>query len=149
MALEIVKEDLFSVPADTVVVTINLKGAMGAGVAKTARDTVPGLYTHYKKVYPNVEPGQFIYYQHEEKQYLLVPTKIDWRDPSPRELVVHNINRLAIVVNRHPDKFKTIALPPLGCGNGGLDWENDIRYVYSAIFPFCEASFITCLGAPA
>lgn len=145
MALEIVQEDLFKVQADTVVVTINLRGAMGAGVARAARDTVPGLYSHYKKMYATLAPEQFIFYPHEGKNYLLVPTKIDWRDPSPRSLVIHNLNRLAVISSR-TRQLGTIALPPLGCGHGGLSWDGDIKYVYQALFPFVDSKFIACIG---
>lgn len=146
MSYSEVSEDLFDVKADTKVITINLVGAMGAGIAKTARDTIPGLYTHYKKLYQKLEPEQFITYRYDGVMYLLIPTKLDWRDNSPRSLVIHNINRLAVLANRHPTQFGTIALPPMGCGNGGLSWEDDIRYVYRAIFPYHERTFIACLG---
>lgn len=144
MSLEIVNEDLFKVRADTVVITINLVGAMGAGIAKVARDTIPGLNAHYLKMYRKIDPTQFIVYTANEIRYLLVPTKIDWRDPSPRGLVIHNLNRLAVLAARN--RLGTVALPPMGCGNGGLDWENDISYVYRSIFPFSEGTFITALG---
>lgn len=140
-----VDEDLFSVKADTKVITINLVGAMGAGIAKTARDTIPGLYKHYKKMYETLHPTQFISYCHDGVRYLLIPTKLDWRQQSPRDLVIHNINRLAVMAHRHP-QFGTIALPPMGCGNGGLSWEEDIKYVYRAIFPYHERTIIACLG---
>ena len=87
MSLIIVEEDLFNITADTKVITINLCGAMGAGVAKTARDTIPGLYKHYKKMYPTITPDQFIQYTYGGVKYLLVPTKIDWKAPSPRYLL--------------------------------------------------------------
>lgn len=144
MSLEIVNEDLFKVRADTVVITINLVGAMGAGIAKVARDTIPGLNAHYLKMYRKIDPTQFIVYTVNEIRYLLVPTKIDWRDPSPRGLVIHNLNRLAVLAARN--RLGTVALPPMGCGNGGLDWENDISYVYRSILPFSEGTFITALG---
>ena len=60
MSLDIIEADLFDIQADTKVITINLCGAMGAGVAKTARDTIPGLYKHYNKMYPIITPDQFI-----------------------------------------------------------------------------------------
>lgn len=145
--MEIMQQDLFKVQANTKVVTINLKGAMGAGVAKTARDTIPGLYKHYLKMYPQIKPDQFILYRHEEINYLLVPTKLDWRNPSPRDLVIHNLNRLVIMSNRTRE-FGTIALPPLGCGNGGLSWEEDIKYAYMALMTFVPSQFIVCLGEP-
>jgi len=142
-----VNEDLFKVKADTKIVTTNMMGAMGAGVAKTARDTIPGLYAHYKKMLPTIDPTQFILYTHEDVKYLLVPTKIDWRDKSPRSLVIHNINKLATLMNRHRT-FGVVALPPMGCGNGGLDFENDIRYVYLSLFHFHPTTFIAALGEP-
>lgn len=145
MPLEIVQDDLFAVKADTKVITINLVGAMGAGIAKTARDTIPGLYKHYKKMYGTIAPEQFITYKYEDVLYLLVPTKINWRDSSPRGLVIHNINRLAVLANRHP-QMGTIALPPMGCGNGGLSWDEDISLVYKAIFPYHDRPFIAALG---
>lgn len=147
MALTILQEDLFKVQATTKVISVNLRGVMGAGVAKTARDTIPGLYTHYKKMYPKIRPDQFILYRHEGTNYLLIPTKIDWKKPSPRDLVIHNLNRLVIMSNRTRE-LGTIALPPLGCGNGGLDWEDDIRYVYMALMSFVQTEFIACLGEP-
>lgn len=144
MSLEIVEQDLFDVPADTRVITINLVGAMGAGVARTARNTIPGLHKHYRKMYKDIEPGNIITYKHEDTRYLLVPTKIDWRDPSPRSLVIHHINKLAVLAGRH--RLGRIVLPPLGCGHGGLSWEEDISYVYKAIYPFSEGNFIVALG---
>lgn len=144
MPLTIVEQDLFDVPADTRVISINLVGAMGAGVARTARNTVPGLMKHYRKMYPTIEPGQVITYKHQDIRYLLVPTKLDWRDASPRSLVIHHINRLAVLAARH--RLGRIVLPPLGCGHGGLSWEDDISYVYRAIYPFCEADFTVALG---
>jgi O-acetyl-ADP-ribose deacetylase (regulator of RNase III) len=145
MSLEYFHGDILAVEADTKVITINLVGAMGAGVARQARNNVPGLYTHYKKMYPTIEPGQFISYKYDGVLYLLIPTKLDWKKPSPRSLVIHNINRLAVLANQYPH-MGTIALPPMGCGNGGLDWEKDISLVYKAIFPYHEKRFITVLN---
>jgi len=139
-------QDLFSIKADTKIIATNMRGAMGAGIAKTARDTIPGLYAHYKKLLPTTQPTQFILYRHEGVQYVLLPTKLDWRDPSPRDLVIHNLHRLINLTQRHPDKFGTVALPPLGCGNGGLDFKNDIRYVYLSLLPFIPTPFIACVG---
>lgn len=144
MSLTIVEQDLFDVPADTRVITINLVGAMGAGVARTARNTVPGLHKHYRKMYPTIEPGNIITYKHNDIRYLLVPTKIDWRDASPRSLVIHHINRIAVLASRH--RLGRIVLPPMGCGHGGLSWEDDIKYVYQAIYPFIEADITVALG---
>lgn len=144
MSLTIVEQDLFKVQADTVIITINLVGAMGSGVARTARNTVPGLMKHYRKMYKEIEPGHIIPYRHNETQYLLVPTKLDWRDPSPRSLVIHHLNKIANLAQRH--RLGRIAMPPLGCGHGGLSWNNDIIYVYKSIYPFIDADITVALG---
>ena len=145
MALTIVREDLFKVEADTKIITINTVGGFGAGIAKTARDTIPGIHKHYLKMYKKITPEQFILYRWDMINYLMVPTKIDWRDPSPRSLVVHNLNRLVCIAAR-TDQLGTIALPPMGCGNGGLSWDSDIQYLYRALLPFARSDFICCLG---
>lgn len=144
MPLEILTGDLFKVPAPTKVITINLVGAMGAGVAKTARDTIPGIYERYLATYNLINPDQTITHRHDGVLYLMIPTKLDWRDPSPRDLVVCNLNRLAVMLRRHPE-LGPVALPPMGCGNGGLDWENDIRYVYMSLFNYHPVNFITVI----
>lgn len=144
MPLTIVEKDLFEVQADTVIISINLVGAMGAGVARTARNTVPGLMKHYRKMYKTIEPGNIIPYRHKETQYLLVPTKLDWRDPSPRSLVIHHINKIANLAQRH--RLGKIVMPPLGCGHGGLSWNDDIIYVYKSIYPFIDADVTVALG---
>lgn len=143
MTLTVSNQSLFDIDADVYVITINLVGAMGAGVAKAARDGIPGLYTHYKKMYPRISPDQFITYRRAGKLYLMVPTKLDWRDPSPRDLVVNNINRLVVLTHRF--QWGKVALPPMGCGNGGLDWDNDIKYVYKALMDRSESPFIVSL----
>lgn len=143
MVMEMVEKGLFDVEADVYVITINLRGTMGAGVAKAARDGISGLYAHYKKMYRKINPNQFITYRHQGKLYLLVPTKIDWKDPSPRDLVVENFNRIAVLSYRH--QWGKVALPPMGCGHGGLDWENDIRFVYKAILDHVEQEFIVTI----
>lgn len=145
MALKILYADILGIEADTRVCTINLVGAMGAGVAKRFRDSVPGLYKHYRKMYPKITPHQFIVFKHGLELHLLVPTKIDWRDPSPRELVIANLEKLAAISRDNP-AFGTIALPPFGCGHGHLDWEGDIRAVYERLFTDHPRLFIVTLG---
>lgn len=139
--------NLFDKPCHVKVITINLVGAMGAGVARGARDTIPGLYKHYQKMYRSIRPDQFIVYNHQGTVYLLVPTKVDWRDDSPYDLVISNLQKLGALACAHPDHFRDIVMPPLGCGNGGLDWQRDVRpaayeafaeYPYDVLVPLAK-----------
>lgn len=145
MPMTEVYEDILDVPANTRVCTINLVGAMGAGVAKRFRDTVPGIHKHYLKMYKTITPNQFIAFKTHGELHLLVPTKIDWRDDSPRELVVDNLRKLAQLVRDHPE-MGVVALPPFGCGNGGLNYYSDIRQVYRQLFEDHPNEFVVTLG---
>lgn len=139
-------KDILDVQADTRVATINLKGAAGAGVAKRFRDNVPGWYTHYKKMYSKITPNQFIAFKINNELHLMVPTKIDWREDSPRELVIDNLNKLAQLVRDHPE-MGTVALPPFGCGNGNLNYYSDIKHEYHRLFDDHPNLFVVTLGS--
>src|ERR1035441_10284318 len=52
------------------------------------------------------------------------PSKKHWRQPSKLEWIVEGLKHLRRVIEEK--KIASIALPPLGCGNGGLDW-NEVR----------------------
>lgn len=145
MSMIEVQASVMDVQAKTRVCTINLVGAAGAGVARLFRDNVPGWYSHYKKMYPTITPDQFIVYNFEGEIHLMVPTKIDWKDDSPRDLVMANLEKLAKITRDNP-AFGTIALPPFGCGNGGLNYYSDIRKHYLRLFENHPREFIITLG---
>jgi hypothetical protein len=145
MSMREVYEDILEVPANTRICTINLVGAAGAGVAKEFRNRVPGWYKHYKKMYTQITPNQFIVFNSNGEVHLMIPTKIDWRDDSPRDLVIANLEKLADI-SRDKPQFGVIALPPFGCGNGGLNYYSDIRHVYKRLFDDHPREFVVVLG---
>lgn len=49
------------------------------------------------------------------------PAKLHWRNPSRYKYIKDGLAELAKAIQKH--KIKSIAIPPLGCGNGGLNWE--------------------------
>jgi hypothetical protein len=51
---------------------------------------------------------------------LALPTKRDWKDPSPWDLVMKSLAELVHLTNGMD--WKSVWLPPPGCGNGGLSW---------------------------
>jgi hypothetical protein len=120
--------DILNAPEQTVLITINVVGAMGRGVALSLRERHPAIYQHYRKrckaglVLPN---SLMSYRVSTERRILLFPTKIDWRDPSPPELIIDNLHKLA---NHYPTlKITSLALPPLGQLNGRLAGEDKTR----------------------
>ncbi len=56
-----------------------------------------------------------------EKIIINFPTKKDWRNPSEYEYIEKGLDNLIRIINKY--QIKSIALPPLGAGSGGLIWE--------------------------
>lgn len=124
MAISVTHGDLLTAEAPVLVCTVNLRGAMGAGVAKAFRDRYPDLYYHYKQAirYKQLTDKDLAIYPipYEAKTVILVPTKDHWIDPSPWEMIENGVQRLASLA--HERCYSHVALPPMGCGHGGWDW---------------------------
>ncbi|EIE5966740.1 macro domain-containing protein, partial [Listeria innocua] len=118
---------LFESPAQVLVNTVNTVGVMGKGVAKRFKDIYPEMYEDYqffceKKL---LEIGKLWIYKSENKWILNFPTKKHWRNPSKIEYIEEGLKKF---VNTYQDKgIISISFPQLGCGNGGLNWENEVK----------------------
>lgn len=119
--------DLFSYPGDCRIITVNTVGVMGAGIAKTFRDTYPDVYWQYKKV---CKEGYFhmgvpeLVTTEDGLRWLLFPTKAHWRDPSEYRYLEQGLGYLIQNIGEpgyvEPDWH--LIFPPLGCGHGRLDF---------------------------
>ena len=118
------KGDIMASTRQTLLCTINTHGAMGAGVAKAMRDTVPGLWKFYRKLYENnsLRVDRTFVYRCGDRQILLFPTKRDWKHPSNPAWIETNLSKLSL--NWERVGITSLAMPPLGCGNGGLDFKD-------------------------
>ena len=118
-----VKGDLFSSPARILVNTVNTEGVMGKGIALEFKKRYPDMFKEYKKVCDDkmLDIGTLLLWKKSEKWVLLFPTKTTWRRPSKIEYLEKGLQKFA----SNWDKLgaDSIAFPRLGCGNGGLDWE--------------------------
>lgn len=123
---ELVKGNLLEADVEAVVNTVNTEGIMGKGIALQFRKAYPENYAAYRKACETeeVKPGQmFIYDQHSlaNPRYIInFPTKRHWRSNSRMEDVEAGLAALVGDVRRLG--IRTIAVPPLGCGLGGLPW---------------------------
>lgn len=118
--------------------TVNTVGVMGAGVAKAIRQRFPGVMAPYQKACDDgrLQPGGIQVMELPTGQTLLnMATKQHWRDPSRNEWVGSGLVYLnRYLCERRPD-ISSIALPPPGCGNGGLDWSRVHRMARSYLKP--------------
>ncbi|MHB0858567.1 MAG: macro domain-containing protein [Anaerolineae bacterium] len=119
--------DLFQSPAQVLVNTVNTVGVMGKGIALQFKRLFPDMYTQYRDMCEQGEfrVGMLWLYRTPNKWILNFPTKEHWRAPSRVEYID---NGLATFVNRYAEMgIHSIAFPPLGCGNGQLDFESQVR----------------------
>lgn len=122
--LEFVKGDIFDAPADIRVNTVNCVGVMGAGVALAFKQRYPEMFKDYQRDCKDgrVKPGIMHIWKSLGGDWIInFPTKRDWREPSRYEDIATGLEDLRSYLDGIG--HVTVALPALGCGHGGLDWD--------------------------
>ena len=126
--IEITSGNLFDSEAEALVNTVNTVGVMGKGIALQFKQAFPENYKLYRAACSRgeVRPGRmFVTTRLTDPRYIInFPTKRHWRGKSRMEDIEAGLEDLARVIEKH--EIRSIAIPPLGCGNGGLDWA-DVR----------------------
>ncbi len=122
--------NLLNAEAEALVNTVNCVGVMGKGIALQFRQAYPEMFREYAKACKagKVRPGKMWVYEtgslHNPKFIINFPTKRHWKGKARIEDIEAGLHALVADLKRL--KIKSVAVPPLGCGNGGLDW-NDVR----------------------
>lgn len=126
--------------ARALVNTVNTVGVMGKGIALQFKKAFPNNYKAYIEACKKNEIaiGKLFVTKDEnlnsgEKTIINFPTKKDWRKPSEYSYIEAGLNDLLNVINRY--QIKSIALPPLGAGNGGLEWERVKKIIEKKLQP--------------
>jgi len=118
--------NLLDSPAEAIVNTVNTVGVMGKGIALMFKDAFPENYEAYVKACKRgeVEIGRMFVTQrnalHGPRWIINFPTKKHWRNPSQLAWIIAGLADLKDVILRN--EIRSVALPPLGAGNGGLEW---------------------------
>lgn len=139
--IELRSGDLFAADAEALVNPVNCVGVMGRGLALAFRERFPDNFAAYAAACRRgaVVPGEmFVCATGRERPRLIVnfPTKRHWRDASRMEDLVRGLDSLTDLVRS--SELRSVALPALGCGLGGLDW--------SEVRPRIEAAFAPLEG---
>jgi O-acetyl-ADP-ribose deacetylase (regulator of RNase III) len=119
--------DLLSEDAEALVNTVNCVGVMGRGIALQFKKQFPDNFKVYEKACKREEviPGKMLVFKTGNlmnPQFIInFPTKRHWRGASRLEDIESGLNGLASVIRDYG--ITSIAIPPLGCGLGGLDWD--------------------------
>ncbi|HEY0143845.1 MAG TPA: macro domain-containing protein [Thermoanaerobaculia bacterium] len=138
--IELSNGNLLAAPVEALVNTVNTAGVMGRGIALQFKQAYPGMFRVYEA---GCRAGEVVIGKMHvfdrgglaggPRWIINFPTKRHWRAASRIADVEAGLEDLVATVCRLG--IRSIAIPPLGCGNGGLDWR-DVR-------PRIEAAFAT------
>lgn len=114
--------------AEALINTVNTVGVMGKGIALQFKNAYHNNYKAYVDACKRneIETGKLFLVKDSNlntgnKLIINFPTKKDWRKPSEYSYIESGLDDLVRVINEN--KIKSVAIPPLGAGNGGLEWE--------------------------
>ncbi len=134
--------NIFDSPAVALVNTVNCVGIMGKGIAHQFARAYPGMHAAYMKDCKQglVQLGEVRAYREGKKTVINFPTKGHWRAKSRLE----DIKKGLFDLRRHllAERVTSVAIPPLGCGNGGLEWA-DVRAIIESILDVPELASTT------
>lgn len=129
--------NLLEADVDAVVNTVNTVGVMGKGIALMFKEKFPSNFKAYARACEagEVRTGEMFVTENLQlmgpRWIINFPTKQHWRGNTRLEWIESGLQDLVRVIRERG--IRSIAIPPLGCGNGGLDWD-DVRPLILAAF---------------
>jgi len=127
---KIVEGNILEADVRALVNTVNTVGVMGKGIALQFKKAFPEMFEAYKAVCKakTFQPGQVHVYDRGSMlnpRYIInFPTKRHWKGKSRIADITAGLD--ALIEELKKRDIASVAIPPLGCGHGGLDW-NDVR----------------------
>jgi O-acetyl-ADP-ribose deacetylase (regulator of RNase III) len=128
--------DILKDESEALVNTVNCVGIMGRGIALQFKDAYPDNFKFYVTACQRneVQPGRMLVFETgrlSPPRYIInFPTKRHWRGKSRIEDIQAGLQTL--VEEIHARGIRSIAIPPLGSGLGGLDWATVKPYIEDA-----------------
>src|SRR5580704_3057353 len=153
--VELTTGNILDADVDALVNTVNTVGVMGKGIALQFKQAFPQNYEAYQRACKRGEvvPGKMFVIPANRlsnpKFIINFPTKRHWKGKSRMEDITVGLVDLVDVIRR--ENIQSIAIPPLGCGNGGLDWVEVRPKIVTALsmLPDVNVLVFTPEGAPA
>src|SRR5574344_725317 len=114
--------DILNSSAECLVNTVNCEGFMGKGIAYQFKEKFPENNQFYVDACKNgsFSIGHVLLFREQGKLIANFPTKNKWREKSQYSYIQKGLDDLHDKILA--EKINCIAVPPVGCGNGGLDW---------------------------
>jgi O-acetyl-ADP-ribose deacetylase (regulator of RNase III) len=146
--------NLLKANTEAIINTVNCVGVMGKGIALQFKQAFPSNYEAYRRAceHGQVKLGRMFVFDTGSmilpRWIINFPTKDHWKGKSKLRDIEFGLEDLVRVIREH--KIKSIAVPPLGCGNGGLNWV-DVKLSIEKAFaelPDVEVHLYPPEGAP-
>lgn len=150
-----VRGNLLADDADALVNTVNTVGVMGKGIALQFKRAYPEMFADYAREAKadRLAPGRMHVWETgsltSPRFIINFPTKRHWKAGSRLEDIESGLTDLVRVVEELG--IRSIAVPPLGCGNGGLPWaqvEPRIRAAFGQLSDTVDVRIYAPVGAP-
>lgn len=150
--IEYVQGNIFAASVEALVNTVNCIGVMGRGIALQFKNAFPENFKAYAAACQrkDVQPGRMFVYETNRltnPRYIInFPTKRHWQSKSRMEDIDSGLKALAQEISdRH---IRSIAIPALGCGLGGLDWAQVQPRMETALQNFLGVHVIIFASSP-
>lgn len=130
MTLNYVTGNMFDADVDIRINTINCVGVMGKGVALQFKNRYPTMFRDYKEECRRgkITTGKLYVWKSGISVHIInFPTKNDWRKKSEYRFIDEGL--IALRGYLRTQGPVNVAMPPLGCGNGGLSWDQVKRMI--------------------
>jgi O-acetyl-ADP-ribose deacetylase (regulator of RNase III) len=153
--IKVTKGNLLKASTEALVNTVNTVGVMGKGIALQFRQAYPEMFRAYEKacLAKDVQLGQVQVFDlgglvGGPRWIINFPTKSHWKARSRLADIERGLADLTATVDRLG--IRSIALPPLGCGNGGLAWHEVLPRIKAAFANLSDVQVLVFAptGAP-
>ena len=139
-------DNIFNSESQTIVNTVNCKGVMGKGLALQFKKKYPDMFNEYRLACKQgyIKNGGDLWIWdyvdlYKPKKILCFATKEEWWHPSKLEWIERGLQNF--VENYKYLGITSIAFPKLGCTNGKLDWETQVKPL---MFKYLQPLDIIC-----
>lgn len=138
--------NLLDEKTEAIVNAVNCVGVMEKGIALQFKNAFPNNFSQYLQACKDgkVKPGSMFVVATDSllnPRYIInFPTKRHWRDKSRLDDIKNGLIALAQEVKNL--EIQSIAIPSLGCGNGGLDWSDVEPLIIEAFEPLTEVEVV-------
>ena len=121
--IKYIKGNIFYSKDEAIINPVNLMGVMGKGLALKFKKFYFNNFRLYKDacIKKEIDIGKSFVCKEKNKYIINFPTKVHWSNPSKYEYIEKGLDDLKNIILKY--NIKSISIPPLGCGLGGLDFD--------------------------